>query len=274
MAQALTAMTEPLNVLYYGDGGTGKTTHLAHMADLGKVCIVNAESGVKRRALERSGVNVDNIEVFPEPGEKLTYESMEAEWLRIREALDKDPSAYVGWIWDSLTEIYKVLLDDVRTVGQAWMDKTGKKRDSREDYGEMGDQVRKLIRRGRDLPCHFGACALERRDVDESDGTVAYRPSITPALMTDLYGWFDLVCHTSVIEVGDTEQYRGLFKPLGKFRGKDRYKVMPRQLVDPTFDRVLAYVEESLTAESDPVMVAAQTQIKEQKEKETDGTTK
>lgn len=268
MAQALTSIDEPLNVLYYGDGGTGKTTHIAHMADLGKIRIVNAESGVKRRALERSGVNVDNIEIFPEVGEKLTYETLEADWLEMREALHKDPTAYVGYSWDSITEIYKVLLDDVIAAGQVVSDRTGKKRDPREDYREMSDQVRKLVRRCRDLPCHFAASALERRDVDDSDGSVAYRPSITPGLQTDLYGWFDLVCHTSIAEVGEFEQYRGLFKPLGKYRGKDRYKVMPKQLVDPTFDRVLAYVEESLEPETDPVMVTAQEQIQAQKTNE------
>ncbi len=268
MAEALTDSQELLCVLYYGDGGTGKTTHLAHMADLGKVAIVNAEGGVKRRALERSGVNVDNIEVWPAPGEKITYAGLEAEWLRLYEILSKDPDAYVGWVWDSLTEVYNVLLDAVKVEGEAWEDRTGKKRDPRSDFGDTNDQVRKLIRKARDLPCHFGACALERRDQDD-DGSVTYRPSIAPALMKDMYGWFDLVAHCTVLEVGENEQYVGMFKPLGKYRGKDRFKVMPKQLVDPSFDRVLAYVEESLTAPDDPVMQAAQKQRDAQKKNTT-----
>src|SRR5208282_5542406 len=165
-----------------------KTTHLAHMADGGRVLIVNAESGVKRRALERCGVDVDNIEVFPAAGEQLTVESLQAEWLRVREALNKDPDAYAGFVLDSVTEIYKHLLDPVQTAGEEKAERTGK-RDTRSEYGEVNEQVRKLIRRCRDLPCHFGVSALERREVDEQDGTVAYWPSITPGLQGDLFGW-------------------------------------------------------------------------------------
>lgn len=268
MATKLTSIEEPLNVLYYGDGGTGKTTHIAHMADLGKVLLINAESGVKARALQRCGVDVSNIEIFPEPGERLTYKTLEAEWLRLREELHKDPGAYVGTGWDSLTEIYKILLDDAVKAGAAADERRGKPREEgfidRSDYGVMSEQVRGLVRKFRDLPCHFCASALERRDIDD-DGTVVYRPAVTPGLQTDMYGWFDLVCHTQVVNVGPHEQYRGLFRPAGKFRGKDRYKVMPRELVNPTFDRVLDYVEESLSLEKDPVMKAAQQQVNEQK---------
>lgn len=260
MVNRLVDVDDPLNILYYGDGGTGKTTHLCHMADRGKVVVVNAESGVKRRALERCGVDVANIEIWPAQGEKITYAGLEAEWLRIREALNKDATAYVGHVWDSITEIYKILLDDIIDENAASVARSGKARDPRQDYGVMTDQVRKLVRKCRDLPCHFGASALTRRDVDD-DGAVVYRPAITPALQTDLYGWFDLVCYTTLVVVEEdgeeAEQYRGLFKPAGKFRGKDRFKIMPKALVDPTFDRVLSYVEEELDADNDPIMQRA-----------------
>jgi hypothetical protein len=272
VAQALTDVVDPLNLLYFGDGGTGKTTHLCHMADRGKILVVNAESGVKRRALERCGVDVANIEVWPEKGEKITYAGLEAEWLRIREALNKDEDAYVGMVWDSITEIYKILLDDVIEAGAATVARTGKARDPRADYGEMSDQVRRLVRKCRDLPCHFGASALTRRDVDD-DGAVVYRPAITPALQTDLYGWFDIVVYTTLVDVEnedgqDTEQYRGLSRPAGKFRGKDRYKILPKALVDPTFDRILSYVEEDLDANNDPIMQRARELATAAKQKE------
>ncbi len=245
MGQPLTAESEPVNLLMYGNGGTGKTTHLAHMSSLGKVLIVNAENGVKARALDRQGVSVDNIEVFPAPGETLTVDTLQAEWLRVREALNDDPDAYAGFVLDSVTEIYKHLLDPVQAAGEEKAERGGK-RDTRSEYGEVNEQVRKLIRRCRDLPCHFGVSALERREVDEQDGSVAYWPSITPGLQGDLFGWHDIVCHTEVVQVGDTEQYRGSFRPIGKYRSKDRFGVLPKVLVNPTFDRILAYVEEEL----------------------------
>jgi hypothetical protein len=253
-----------LSVLYYGDGGTGKTSHLCSLANVGRVHVVNAEKGVKRRALLRLGIAVDNIDIFPVGTEEITYEALEREWFRVREALNEDPTAYVGFLWDSMTQIYNILLEHVQTAGATWEERTGKKRDQRQNYGDANDQLRKLTRKAMDLPCHFGASALERRDQDD-DGVVTYRPSIPPALMKDTYGWFDLVAHTTLESVGDNEQYRGLFRPLGKYRGKDREGIMPRTLVSPSYDRVIAYVEESLTTKTDSVMLTAQKQIDEQK---------
>jgi hypothetical protein len=258
MGVPLTSFKEPLNVLAYGDGGTGKTTHLSHMADLGKVLVFNAESGVKRRALERCNVDVDNIEIYD--GE-YTYTGLESEWKRLHTELHKDPNAYAGVVWDSFTEIHKALLDDVVAKALLKAERQGKDRDEHfialEDYGVMTEQVRKLVRKYRDLPCHFGASALERRDVDKNDSRVVYRPAVTPALINDIYGWFDIVYHTTVEEYGE-DQYCGLFKPVGKYRGKDRFKILPKTMVDPTFDRILSYVEEELDAKSDPVMQRAQ----------------
>ncbi len=268
---ALVDQSEFLNILYYGDGGTGKSTDLCHMADIGKIVVVNAEAGIKVRALRKCGVKVDNIEIWPEPGDPVTFKSLEAEWSRIREALHENPDSYVGFVWDSLSEVYKKLLDDVVAQGYERSLNTHKPRESeffidRSDYGIMTEQVRQLIRKCRDLPCHFGTCALERRDIDESDGSVVYRPAVTPALINDLYLWFDVVCHTEVLEDDDEEdEFRGLFRASGKYRGKDRFHVLPRRLVTPSFDRVLSYVEEELTVSTDPVMKAAKAKQAEKK---------
>lgn len=245
------------------------------MANLGKVWVVNAESGVKARALRKRGIAVENIEVFPDPesDEVITFDSLEAEWLRIREALEADPDAYVGTVWDSVTEIHKLLLDSIVSKAVVRFEKQGKERDPHfiaiEDYGVMTEQVRNLMRKFRDLPCHFAVSALERREQDD-DGSVRYVPAVTPKLAVDLIGWMDLVCHTSVAIVDGEEEYRGLFRPHGKYRGKDRLGTMPKWLVDPTFDRVVSYVEEELDVDSDPVMKAAKERAKRQREKEAD----
>ena len=258
---------EPLNILYYGEGGTGKTTHLAHMADGGKIIVVNAESGLKARALKACGVKTANIEIYPDPGEPVTFEGLEGLWKHLYEQLDKNPKAYYGAYWDSITEIYSVLLDAVRMDAYERSQRGTKPRETefftdRADYGVMTEQVRKLVRKFRDLPIHFGASALERREQDD-DGEVLYFPSVNPALQKDLYLWFDIVCHTSMKVLVDeetkesTEQFRGAFRPVGKYRAKDRFKATPIELIDPTFDRVLKYVEGDLTLDSDPIIKAA-----------------
>lgn len=261
MANMLSEASEPLNVLYYGDGGTGKTSHMAAMARLGRVLSVNAESGVKARALRKLGIPVQNIEVFPDParGETVSLRGLEDLYRRIASALIRDPQAYAGVFWDSITEIYKKLLEAVVARGVIQAARAGRERDpffiERGDYGIMTEQVRSLMRKYRDLPCHFAVSALARREQD-NDGAVVYQPAVTPALQGDMIGWMDMVCHTSVAIVNDEEEYRGLFRPHGKYRGKDRLRAVPKWLIDPTFDRLLMYVDEELDVDSDPVMQA------------------
>lgn len=260
MSPILTDESEPVNILYYGDGGTAKTTHLMHMASLGKVLVVNAESGVKARALKQHGIPISNIETWPGPGETISYESLMALWLRIREELNENPDSWAGIVWDSVTEIYQILLGDVVGFAIEKADKAGKERDPDlieiGDYGVMTVQMRNLIRKYRDLPCHFGMSALSKREQD-NDGTVIYQPAVTAKLQNDLIGWVDVVCVTSVGQVEGVEEYRGLLRPIGKFRGKDRFKMTPRRLIDPTFTRLLAYIDGDLTEETDDLLQAA-----------------
>ncbi len=262
MPQNLTDVREPVNALYYGDGGTGKTTALASMANLGKVLLVNSESGIKAKALRQRGVEVENIEVFPGPGEELTFAGLEEQWLRIREELNEDPDAYAGVGWDSVTEIQQALKDTEVQGAVSRANKAGRDRSpwivDQDNWRAVNEQCRQLIRKYRDLPCHFGLTALTRREQD-NDGAVVYLPSVTPGLQNDLLGWMDVVCVTQVALVGDEqeEEFRGLFRPHSKWRGKDRLNALPKWLVDPTFDRVASYVDDELDVEGDPVMQEA-----------------
>lgn len=266
----LSDQEEFINALYYGDGGTGKTTDLAAMANLGPIIYINAEAGLKARPLKKLGVKIENIRVWPEPGQAITFETLEDLHLELLDELVPTPGApkaktekknpVIGVAMDSVTEIYKKLLD--REVARAVLkaDNAGKERDPYRvelaDYGIMTEQMRKLIRRFRDLPCHFAMAALSRREQDD-DGAVTYQPAITPALQNDLIGWVDLVCVTSMDQVGEDEQYKGLFRAHSKYRGKDRLGALPKFLIDPTFDRIVGYVNDTLTTDKDPVQIKA-----------------
>lgn len=261
---ALSEDDEPVNVLYYGDGGSGKTTDLATMAIHGKVWIANAESGVKASALRRVGEELDivipakNIEIFPsEEGEELTFDGIESEWKRIREELHADPDAYYGVGWDSITEIQQALKDLEMKRGAMKASRRGVERDpftmDQDNWRTVNEQCRNLIRKFRELPCHFCASALQRREQD-NDGAVVYMPAVTPGLQNDIVGWFDVVCHTETIVVDGEEVYMGLLRNLGKYRGKDRFKATPRRLVNPTHDRITSYVRGELTVDTDSQM--------------------
>jgi hypothetical protein len=273
MPKQLIEEEEPVNVCFYGEGGSGKTTDLAALAGQGKIWIANAESGVKARALrkvsEELGIEIpiENIEVFPDPsqGEELTYEGLENEWKRIREELHEDPAAYVGVHWDSLTEIQQHMKDIEMARSLDKANRRGIARDpfvvDQDNWRTINEECRALIRKFRDLPCSFGASALQRREVD--NGEVVYVPAVTPGLQNDLIGWFDVICHTEEIMIANETFYIGQFVNAGKFRGKDRFHTLPKKLVNPTYPRVVAYVNEEITVEDDEEMQALKAAVTE-----------
>lgn len=255
MPQLLSDALEPTNVLFYGEGGSGKTTDVCAMAKLGRIWVANAESGIKRRALLDHGIPVENIEVFPGPGETLSYDGLEKEWMRIRNELTEDPAAYAGVGWDSITEIQQAMkdaavADSVRRAARAGKDRSPWIVDQ-DNWRATNEQCRSLIRKFRDLPCHFAASALCRREQDDNS-TVVYQPGVTPSLQGDVVLWFDIIGFTSVEEVDGEEEYKALFRPAGKYRGKDRFHQLPKYVANPLFDRVQAYVDGTLTLDKDP----------------------
>jgi len=256
---------EFVNVMYCGPHGSGKTSHLASLANLGPTIFVNSEAGLKSKPLRALGINVDNLQLWPnrEKGERLSFEGMEELFWRIRGQLVDKPGSIAGICWDSFTDIHKILLEDVVTAAAKKADAAGRDRErfftEVGGYGTMTEQVRFLMRRFRDLECHWGMSALLRRDIDKAGGGgVIYRPAVTPALINDLGLFTDMMCYTSVGEIGEEAEYRGQFRPDPMREAKDRFGVIHcKQLVDPTFERVVAYVQGRLTGDEDVVMAEA-----------------
>jgi len=240
----LSEQKDMLKILYYGEAGSGKTTALASMAKLGRILVVDAESGLKQRPLKELGIPVENIEVFSDT----SLEGMEELYHDLRAELHEDPTTYVGVVIDSITEIQKKLQEQVMAQAVLKSQRKGIERDRfrvyQDDWNTLSSQMRLLIRGFRDLPCHVGFSALERRDQDD-DGVVQYGPATTPAVAGDLKGYVDIGCYMKVQNErkgGETEEYTGVFRPVGKFWAKDRFHAVPRVMMDPSVDRVYQYV--------------------------------
>lgn len=254
----LTETREFLRLLYWGREGSGKTTDALTLANIGKVVVVNAEGGLKKNTLAKRGVNVENVVVYPHPGQPITHHGLDEVYRQIKADLEQDPNSWAGVIFDSATDIVQALVDSVANDRIAKAKQRGASIDSfdsfftdRNDYGTMSKMFRDLLRKFRDLQAHFIVTALERRDVDEDTSKVAYGPAVTPGIQNDLLGYVDIVLHTKEPD-DDTPAYRALTKKAGKFRTKDRLGVLPRVLANPTAERVIAYVNEELTETTDP----------------------
>ncbi|QLF82731.1 RecA-like DNA recombinase [Microbacterium phage SBlackberry] len=255
---------EHLNVLYWGREGSGKTIDLATATQLGKVLFINAEGGLKKRALLANGVDTSNLVVFPRPGQELTYASFEQALFRVKSDLMDDPKSWFLVAIDSVTEIAAAFTEAVsdetfarnKAKNPNWTPGLNDQFfTDRGDYGVSTKMIRKLTRMLRDLPVHTAITALERRDVDEDTSKVAYGPAVGPALQTSLLGYVDVVLYTKAADE-ERPYFRAQTKKVGTARAKDRLGVIPTVLVDPTFPRLLAYNEGTLTEDTDPVQEA------------------
>lgn len=251
-------------VLFWGREGTSKTTSAAHAANLGRVLVINAEAGLKAQALKTRGVNTTNIALYPPQGSDLgiTHQSLEKVYYAVKSDLMKDPNSWFAIVIDSITEVADALVNNVsdNRVRQAErrasangvsLESNLRWETDRNDYGTMAKQFRDLLRKFRDLPCHLILTALERRDVDEDTGAVTYGPAVSPGIQKDVLGYMDLVFNFAAAD--EQRPYRALTAGGERRRTKDRYGVMPRVLNEPTFDRVLGYLNGDLDETTDPL---------------------
>jgi hypothetical protein len=240
--------TDFLKILYYGREGVGKTSAAAHAANYGRILVINAESGVKKKPLrDRLGINVENIKTWPPQNSKvqISNDTLLALHDKILLDLRNDPKSWFAVVFDSITEIHQKLREQatdkrVRKVAGTdpdWID--------RDDYGVMTSQMRKLVRRYRDLPTHVIFTALEVED--EKANTI--RPAVTPALCNDLLGYVDVVARMGS-PVGD---YRARTLGTERIRAKDRFSHLPPVMIEPSFTRVLDYLDGKLEEPTDPI---------------------
>lgn len=262
IGQGLDTQRTAISVLQWGREGTGKTTNGLSMVktrDVGNVVLINAEAGAKRQALIQHGIDPKRIEVWP-PEDKgpgyITYDTLVTEVVNpMRAALAKDPDAYIGVVIDSFTEVARRLLELAVAEAYAAAQAMGKKRSrwfvGLEDHGVAASQMRSLLRAFRDLNVHLVITALERRDVDQDTSAVTYGPAMGPAVGTDTMGLVDLVGFCQVERFGETDFWTSTFTPSPTRRAKDRFGLMPVSMVDPTFDRILGYVEGEINRDND-----------------------
>lgn len=275
----LEASEEFTKALLFGMPGSGKTTAAAFAAMIpgpGLTVFINAESGLKKTALKRLGVDTSKIVIWPDAtkGEELTYDGLEKLLFRLSHLLRNDPQSVKVVSFDSLTEVVNKLMEQITTRAyekdQSLTDSQKRRREADnkrlreskfetqlQDYGLMTTQIRTLMRSFRDLPTHFVATALLRSDLPGEDGIKQTGPEMTPKLSESVRGYFDLVLHfrAETLPVSSTEQETLITadtKTTLRLQAKDRLGVLPVELPNPTFDRIHAYAQGTLTPETDP----------------------
>lgn len=266
IGEPLSTAKEPLSMLMYGREGSAKTTGALRLSKLGKIVMINTEAGAKRVPLTAQGVILENIETWPKNGDvdHISFETIEEEvFIPLKIALEEDPNAYIGVVVDSFTELSRRLVDKAAAAGRE-ADRLKNKQRSQfsidlDDWGTMTTMMRIIFRRFRDLGIHLIITALERRDLDEKTSEVTYGPAVGPAVGNDTMGMVDIVIWTQLEQLGPDQKdfFTGTTRAKNLHRAKDRFGVLPVRMIEPTADRVLAYIDGTLTRANDERQHAA-----------------
>ena len=242
--------------LWYGDPGNGKTTAIASAAKFGKVIYIDAENGLKAKALRQHGIPVENIE----PHRDVSYDGLNRLHRQILERLAEGEDIFAV-AWDTTTKTQAFQLEGVVEESSAKAQRIGKEKTEfeawQDDYGTVSSMMRKLLRKYHGLQCHLLVGAHQRRDVDEETSTVQIGPAMSPAIATDFNGYMDFVIHCRMEMWDDEEEFSGLTRPRGRFTAKDRFGLLPPVLIDPSFERVMGYLDERIDRERDPKQLLA-----------------
>lgn len=235
---------EFLRITLYGDPGVGKTTSLASLTERGVVVIMDPENSVRRRALARQGVNVDNLRIW----EDGSYEGMQQLYVTIKDELEKDPKSIYAVGIDSASTLGRDWLEDsvIESIARPEMKKKHPNRQSyetfQEDYGTLADKFRSvIIRMFFTLPCHVVLTAHSRRSTNELDQIVV-GPDLTPAVMQPVFTHSDWVLQLSIDKLGDRRKL--ITSPRGQITAKDRFGVLDQEIFNNSLMNLVEVWEE------------------------------
>jgi hypothetical protein len=230
-------------MLIYGKPGVGKT-HLAATADavpaMRPVLYLNIEGG--DMTLRHVAPEIKKI---PEEG-SLSWGQMTTIYDTLARQCYNGPSPDDDFvprtvILDTLTECQKMNMSQI--MAELLMNEPDKGWDPDipdvRRWGKNIEQIRKWVRKYRDLPLNVIMTCHEQEDKDNMTGLVAHKPQLSGKLSNEVAGFFDIVTYLYVKADDDGKPVRKLLSgALEGYIAKDRSGNLPTVMENPTMDLV------------------------------------
>ena len=238
-----------LKFMVYGDPGVGKTVLAATaMGDptLREVLFINIESGI----LSITDPKALGVPELPDVLDFNSFKQLDD----IFYFLVTQDHKYKTVVVDSLSELQKYNLDKIVGSKMGQKSKSGQSRISpddiwQEDYGESTQEMRRVVRKFRDLPMHvlFTCHAVVSQDEARVE---TVRPALTPKLCTSVMGYLDVVGYLYTKEEKGPDDDEAvlrrklLVQPHGKFKAKDRSPggKLGTILTQPTMAQIMSLI--------------------------------
>lgn len=233
-----------MNIFLYGDPGAGKTV-LAGSADevpeMHPVLFVDVEGGSF------------SLRSFY-PGVELVRVTSLQELVEVYKTLALMEHGYKTVVLDSISEINKMIMTDIMREVVSEDEERDPDVPSIREWGKLGEQMRRMIRRFRDLPMHTIFTAL----LDESEdkkGRSRRLPLLNGKFKKEVVGFMDISLfvyakHVRVNANGEPDPDADealhrfvLSSSTDEYVCKDRSNRLPEIMLDPTMTKLHALIQ-------------------------------